>query len=132
MSSILNPYLTFDGKAREAMEFYQSVFGGELQVSTAAEIGMGDSDAVAHAQLQTPSGYTLMASDLVMGDYVAPAGFTITISGDDKDELTGYFNALAEGARVDLPLSPQPWGDEFGQLVDKFGIAWGVNISAPA
>ena len=66
MSSRLNPYLTFNGDAREAMEFYRSVFGGELQLTTFAEFGAPDpaiADKIMHANLHTPAGYTLMASD---------------------------------------------------------------------
>jgi PhnB protein len=135
MSSRLNPYLAFDGTAREAMEFYRSVFGGELVVSTFGEYGAPegvDPDGVMHAQLETEDGYTLMASDMAPGTPESPGGssaITVSLSGDDGDRLRGFFARLAEGGSVSVPLEKQMWGDEFGQCVDRFGIGWLVNIS---
>ena len=137
MSVILNPYLNFpDGKAREALDFYQSVLGGELNVMTFGDMGTeGDlATQVMHGQLETPDGFTLMVADappemtqVTMGNNVS-----ISLSGvtEDADALRGYFAGLAEGGTVPQPLEPAPWGDEFGMLVDKFGINWLVNISA--
>ncbi len=132
MSSRLNPYISFKDTARDAMEFYQSVFGGELNVSTFGQYGdTGPSaDNVMHAQLETPSGYTIMASDTPDGMSYEPGNnITVSLSGDDSDELRGYFDKLAEGGNVSMPLEKQMWGDEFGQLTDKFGIGWLVNIA---
>lgn len=133
MSSTLNPYLTFQNNAREAMEFYKSVLGGELNINTFGEFGAEqlDPNGVMHAQLETPAGFRLMASDngsqgeLTMGDNV-----TISIAGDDADDLRRWFNALAEGGQVTMPLEKQVWGDEFGMLTDQFGVHWMVNISS--
>jgi PhnB protein len=132
MTSRLNPYLSFSGNGREALEFYQSVFGGELVVNTFGDFG-GDpsiADKVMHGQLDTPAGYTLMASDLAPGMPFNPGTtITISLSGDDQDELSGYFTKLAEGGTVTMPLEKQMWGDVFGQLTDRFGVGWMVNIT---
>lgn len=131
MATRLNPYLRFDGSARQAMEFYQSVFGGELKMNTFGEFGMQDSpqaDQIMHAQLETESGYTLMASDTPPGMPYNP-GDTITISlSGDEEVLRDHFNALAEGGKIGTPLEKQMWGDEYGDLVDKFGVSWMVNL----
>ncbi len=135
MASKLNPYLNFDGSCREAMEFYQSVLGGELVVNTFGEYGdEGPSkDGVMHAQLETPNGFTLMASDTPPGMTVDKgAAVSISLSGDDSDELRRYWEGLSEGAEVTMPLEKQMWGDEFGMLTDRFGMQWMVNIAGAA
>lgn len=135
MASRLNPYLNFNGNAREAMEFYTGVFGGKLTVTTFAEFGMSDTpeaDKVMHSQLETDQGYTIMAADhpASQGEYHAPTGFAVSIFGDDADtaRMHGYWEKLSAGGRVDMPLDKQAWGDEFGICVDKFGICWMVDI----
>jgi PhnB protein len=83
-----------------------------------------------HANLTTPSGYTLMASDTPPGMTYSPGtNISISLSGDDGDELRGYWEKLRDGGTVSLPLEKQMWGDEFGQCTDKFGIGWMVNIA---
>ena len=134
MTSRLNPYITFAGSAREAMEFYRSALGGELAMSTFAEFGNDgpDSDKVMHANLETPDGFTLMASDTPPGmEAASGTSITVSLSGDDADKLRGYWDQLTEGAKVTMPLERQVWGDEFGQFTDKFGIQWMVNIAGP-
>ena len=138
MPSRLNPYLTFQGNAREALEDYRDILGGELVLSTYAEGGMGenaaDADKVMHGQLETDSGFTLMASDTPpeMGMELHPGdNISISLSGDDADELRGYWEKLSAGGTVTMPLEKQMWGDEFGMCVDRFGIPWMVNISQP-
>jgi PhnB protein len=131
--SRLNPYLSFADNARQALEFYRSVFGGELALSTFGESGMADgpdADKIMHGQLETPAGYTLMASDAPEGmEHSAGSQISVSLSGDDADELRGYFAGLSAGGEVTMPLEKQMWGDEFGMCVDPFGIAWMVNIS---
>ncbi len=132
MASRLNPYISFKGNAREAMEFYTSVFGGELTTSTFGEYGDTgpNADGIMHAQLETPSGYTIMASDTPDGmSYEPGTNITVSLSGDDSDELRGYWSKLSDGGSVSMPLEKQMWGDEFGQLTDRFGIGWLVNIA---
>jgi len=134
--STLNPYINIlDGKAREAAEFYQSVLGGELTVMTFGEMGTEGplADQVMHSQLETPSGFTLMVSDSPEQMVKVTAGNNISVSlsgpSEDGDELRGWFASLAEGGEISQPLVPAPWGDEFGALVDRFGINWLVNIA---
>lgn len=132
----MTPYLHFDGRAREAMEFYRSVLGGELQVMTFGDMGVEGPvpppQGVMHSYLGTPDGFALMASD---GDPQrptgAPSGISVSLSGDEPEKLRGFFAGLAEGGVVDVPMEKQMWGDEFGQLTDRFGVRWLVNASAP-
>ena len=135
MTSRLNPYIGFADNAREAMEFYRGVFGGELALSTFGEAGAaapGDEDKIMHAMLETPSGFALMASDTPAGVTRPDASnISISLSGDDE-QLRGYFEKLAAGGSVTVPLEKQLWGDEFGMCVDPYGVAWMVNISRPA
>ena len=134
MPSRLNPYLSFRGQAREALEFYRSVFGGEHAITTFGEFGEAppgvEADSVMHGQLETPMGYTLMISDVPGGmELTVGNNVTLSLSGDDAEALRGYWQRLAEGGTVTFPLEKQMWGDEYGQLEDRFGIAWMVNIS---
>ncbi|MFJ7327528.1 VOC family protein [Streptomyces cyaneofuscatus] len=131
MGSRLNPYISFDGNARQAMEFYREVFGGELEVSTAADTGSADSpdaDKVLHAQLDTPDGYTVMAWDVPEGVPYRPGTDVAVYLGGDDGELRVRFERLSVGGTVTMPLEKQAWGDEAGALVDRFGITWMVNI----
>ena len=139
MASRLNPYMTFPGTAREAMEFYRDVFGGTLTVATFGEYGSDDpalADKVMHALLETDGGFTLMASDPAPGGEGQTMGTTmsVSLSGDDGEELRGYWDKLSDGGTVAVPLEKQMWGDEFGMCADQFGISWMVNIvgSPPA
>ena len=138
MTVILNPYLNFRGSTREAMEFYQSVFGGELTLSTFEELGgeVGDDEKslIMHSQLTTPGGLTLMAADVPkhMSYSAGENANSVSISGDDDATLRGYWDGLTAGATIQEPLTVAPWGDAFGMFVDRFGIHWLVNISAPA
>ena len=133
VASQLNPYLNFAGNAREAMEFYQQVFGGDLSLTTFREFGTEDpafADQIMHGLLRTPSGYVLMASDMPPGMELRRGnGNTISLSGNDGDELRGYWEQLSSGGIVQMPLEKQVWGDEFGQCEDRFGVPWMVNIT---
>jgi PhnB protein len=131
MASRLNPYLSFRGDARQALEFYRDVFGGSLALNTFGEFG-ADADKIMHGMLETDSGYTLMGSDTPPGMEYNPGNhISVSISGDDGDELRGYWEKLSDGGIVAVPLEKQAWGDEFGMCVDRFGIAWMVDIVAP-
>jgi PhnB protein len=136
MPSRLNPYLSFQGNARQAMEYYRDVLGGELTLMTFAEGGLphepADADKVMHSQLETPSGFTLMGADSISGAPGEPAsGVQISLSGDAAAdaELTGYYEKLAAAGTVVEPLVTAPWGDKFGMVTDPFGILWMVNIA---
>jgi PhnB protein len=115
------------------MEFYQGVFGRTLDVNTFGEFGSQDAaeaDKVMHSQLETDSGFTLMASDTPAGMQRNPGDtITISLSGDDAGTLRGYWEKLSDGGNVTMPLEKQMWGDEFGMCVDRFGIPWMVNIT---
>ena len=134
MSAQLNPYLTFPGTAREAMTYYKEVFGGDLTMNTFGEYGADaeGSEGIMHAQLETPQGFVLMASDTAPGQ---GEGFTpgdhmsVSLSGDDE-ALRGIWEGLAKGATVTMAMEKQMWGDEFGMLTDRFGIPWMVNIGS--
>ena len=130
MASRLNPYLIFSGNARDAMEFYASVLGGELTLSTFGEMGGSGSenpDHIMHGQLVNDRGYWLMGADSAPGTEGTPANSPVSISGDE-DDLRGYFEALSDGGQVSVPLEKQMWGDEFGMVTDRFGVTWMVNI----
>ena len=133
MPSRLNPYLNFPGNTKEAMEFYESVFGGTLVVNTFGEYGEQNpdlADKVMHAMLETDRGFTLMASDPPPGMEVQPGNnISISLSGDDDDELRGYWDKLSASGNVQMPLEKQMWGDTFGMCSDKFGLVWLVNIA---
>jgi PhnB protein len=135
MASRLNPYISFDGNAREAMEFYKDVFGGTLTMNTYSEFGAPDpahADKIMHGMLETDSGFTLMGADAPPGAEHNPGdNIVVSLSGDDADELRGYWSKLSDGGTVAVPLEKQMWGDEFGQCVDRFGISWMVNIAQP-
>jgi PhnB protein len=133
MAVLLNPYINFKDDARQALEFYQSVFGGELNISTFGEFGAqdaADTDKVMHGQLTTDAGLTIMAADTPSSvTYQAPGGISISLSGDDDATLRRYWDALLDGATVIEPLEVAPWGDAFGMLTDRFGVTWLVNIA---
>jgi PhnB protein len=135
VTSRLNPYIGFDGNARQAMEFYRDVFGGALNINTFGEFGSPDAaeaDKVMHAQLETDNGFTLMASDTPAGMQRNPGdNISISLSGDDGDELRRYWEKLSDGGTVTMPLEKQMWGDEFGMCTDRFGVPWMVNITQP-
>lgn len=130
MSQQLNPYITFNGNCAEAMDFYAAVLGGTVQKTSFRESGM-DVDGIMHASVDTPTGFHLFASDFAqgMGTYQPGTNVQVSLSGDETDALKGYWNALSEGAQVVIPLQRQMWGDDYGQLVDRFGIIWHVNIA---
>ncbi|GGL92722.1 VOC family protein [Nakamurella endophytica] len=134
MTSRLNPYLGFRDTARQAMEFYRSVFGGELTLSRFADMHASDdpaeADKIMHGMLVTDSGFVLMAADTPNRmDYNPGDNFSVSLSGDDEAELRGYWEKLSDGATVTMPLEQAPWGDWFGMCTDRWGVNWLVNIS---
>jgi PhnB protein len=134
VSAQLNPYLSFRDNAREAMDFYQSVFGGELASNTFAEFQASDDpaeqDKIMHSMLTTKGGMVLMASDTPKQmDYTPGNNYSLSLSGEDEGELRGYWEKLSIGGSVSMPLGPAPWGDTFGMCTDKFGVNWLVNIA---
>jgi PhnB protein len=132
MATRLNPYISFAGNARQAMEFYEQVFGGTLTLSTFGEFGADEQpDGIMHGMLETSSGYTIMGADTPPGQpHELGNNMSVSLSGDDAKELRGYWDTLSDGGTVTVPLEKQMWGDEFGMCVDRFGITWLVNIAA--
>ena len=134
MPSRLNPYLSFNANAREAMEFYKSVFGGNLVLNTFKDFHASQESAegnkIMHSVLEADNGITFMASDTPSGmEYHPGASISMSLSGDNETELKGYWDKLSQGGQIMMPLEKAPWGDTFGMLSDQFGINWLINIS---
>ena len=134
MQTKLNPYINFKDNARQAMQFYQTVFGGKLTMSTFKEFhasqNPSEDDLIMHAQLETENGMTLMGSDTPSQmEYRPGTNIGVSLSGTNKAELTAYYQKLSGSGTVTMPLEEAPWGDTFGMCTDKFGISWLVNIT---
>jgi len=134
MKSTLNPYLNFRDDARQAMEFYQSVFGGKLTMSTFKEFNASqdpsEDNKIMHSVLEAGNGITFMSADTPNSmEYNSGTNVQMSLSGDNEAELKGYFEKLSTDGMVTMPLEKAPWGDFFGMCVDKYNINWMVNIS---
>jgi len=134
MQSKLNPYLNFRDNTREAMEFYHTIFGGKLQLSTFKDYHASQDPSedrkIMHSMLEAENGITLMAADTPNRmEYRPGTNMSISLSGDNEAELTAYFEKLSAGGTVTMPLEKAPWGDSFGMCTDKFGVQWLVNIA---
>lgn len=134
----LNPYLSFKDQAREALEFYRSALGGELDIRTFGSLPeMGadpaEQDLVMHGQLDTPHGLTLMASDTgtMMPHVRSTSGTSVALTGSGPEDLE-YVRSAAEvlsaGATETVPFEKAPWGDHYGQLTDRYGITWMFDV----
>jgi PhnB protein len=132
MSDIrLEVYLFFKGECREAMEFYKSVFGGDLTVQTYADVPdipneASKKDWLMHAKLEGGN-IKLMGSDT---DKASPeaAKIDLSLGGTDEAKMREVFDKLSEGGKVNMPLKKEFWGDIFGSLTDKYGVNWMMNI----
>jgi len=131
----LNPYLSFDGNCREAMNFYKSIFGGEFEggLKTFADGGKHmkckpeDADRIMHVHLKT-SNFSIMASDIMGDEFPFIPGNNITMSlSIDEDKAESFFNSLCEKGNAIMPFADVFWGGKFGMLVDQFGIQWMVS-----
>jgi PhnB protein len=136
MSAQLNAYLNFRDNARQAMEFYREVFGGSLSTSTFGEnhasSDPSEDSLVMHSQLDGDNGIVFMASDTPAAmEYRPGSNFSMSLSGDDEALLSRWYEQLADGGTVTMPLEKAPWGDTFGMCVDRFGVSWLVNIAGP-
>ena len=134
MQTKLNPYLSFKDNAREAMEFYKTVFGGKLTMSTFKEYHASqdpsEDEKIMHSVLEADNGITFMASDTPNRmEYNPGTNYSMSLSGDNETELRTYFEKLSAGGNLTMPLEKAPWGDTFGMLTDKFGVPWLVNIA---
>ena len=135
MQSKLNPYINFKDNTREAMEFYRTVFGGKLNISTFKEFHAsqdpGEDNLIMHSVLEADNGITIMASDTPNRMEFRPGtNMSISLSGDNEAELKAYFEKLSAGGTITMPLEKAMWGDSFGMCIDKFGVQWLVNITA--
>jgi PhnB protein len=129
-----SPYINFQGKAREAMEFYQKALGGELILLSFNPDGppkpAGPGDSIMHSMLESDNA-VIMGSDgspdhpCTIGDNIA-----VALSGEDKDLMSKMFDELSDGGNIKQPLKEEPWGT-LGWFEDKFGINWMVNIPKP-
>lgn len=138
----LHSYLNFAGNAEEAFDFYKSIFGGEFSSVVrfkdfpmeGVTIPKEDENKIMHISLPIGEGDILMASDtleslgqqLVQGNNVY-----VSVHPDSREEADRIFNALSEGADIEMPIADQPWGDYFGSLKDKFGVMWMVDYGPP-
>lgn len=134
MSTKLNPYLGFRDTAKQAMQFYQSVFGGELTLSTFGEFHADEDPAdtakIMHGMLVTESGMTLMGADTPGSmPYTPGDNFSVSLSGEDEAELRRFWEGLSAEGTIAMPLEPAPWGDIFGMCTDRFGVSWLVNVA---
>jgi len=134
MQSKLNPYLSFRDNARQAMEFYKTVFGGKLTMNTFGEFHASEDPSeenkIMHAMLEAENGITFMAADTPNGmEFRSGTSMSMSLSGNNEAELRGYFEKLSSGGMITMPLEKAPWGDTFGMLTDQFGISWMVNIA---
>jgi PhnB protein len=135
MTVKLNSYIACKDNAKELLEFYQSIFGGEVYMDTFGSfsdkmpVDDADKDKVMHAHLKGDNGIELMFSDTPSSmNYQEGSRITLTLNGDDETNLRKYWDKLSEGGTITMPLDKAPWGDTFGMLVDKFGINWMVDI----
>ncbi|MHB1009596.1 MAG: VOC family protein [Propionibacteriaceae bacterium] len=131
MATAAIPYITFEGNTREALNFYQSIFGGKVEVTTYGDFQVPDvpPETVMHAALTTDE-FAIYGTDGSLGvDLGDPTRIRIALVGDDLDALTTSFDALAEDGKVTMALAPQQWGATYGEVVDKYGISWMFNIS---
>ncbi len=137
MSVTTTAHINFRGQAREALEFYRSVFGGDAMIATYADIHQvedpAQADSVAWGQVQAPSGFRVMAYDVQTAkpyDQGANA-FYIALHGTDPDEIRAQWDGLADGATILTPLAPTAFAPLYGMLTDRFGVTWIIDVAAP-
>jgi PhnB protein len=136
MAVKLNSYIHFKDNAKEAAEFYKSVFGGEVFMdtfekfaSTDMPVAEEDKQKIMHAYLKGDNGIELMMSDTPSNmEYQDGMRISLTLNGDDEAMLRDYWDKLAADGQVTVPLDKSPWGDVFGMLTDKFGVDWMIDI----
>lgn len=132
----MHPYIAFRHTAREALDFYQSVFGGELAYSTFKDFDVvhdpGEDNKVMYGLLSTPSGFVLQCADTPnFLPYESGNKTSIAVSGTDEQELRGYWEQLVAKADIEVPLSAGPWGDIYGLCTDQFGVKWIFTVILP-
>lgn len=138
MTITTTPHLNFDGNAREALDFYATAFGTQAVTMTYGAMGATDepgwADRIVWGQVQSASGIRVMAFDVWPGqpwDQGTNASY-VYLSGTDPDEVTAAWNGLLDGAEVRQPFGPSAWSSLAGQLRDRFGVIWALDVAAPA
>lgn len=135
MTIATTPHLNFRGDARSALEFYQSVFGGQLAVVTHAQV-YGDvpaeeAELVSWGQVEAENGFRIMAYDVPASIEWSPGviPFFVSARGAEAAEVEGYWSKLADGATVIVPFGPTAWSPAYGMLRDRFGITWVLDVA---
>lgn len=134
MATDLSSYINFGGKAREALEFYQTIFGGELSLERYGDYGISEdpaeADKIIYGVLHSPDGFVMRGTDNARscGAPAAHEGWALCLNGDNRELLTRCWKALADTATIIEPMTTAAWGDSNGVLKDRFGITWIVNI----
>ncbi|MBG0817550.1 VOC family protein [Planomonospora sp. ID82291] len=129
-------HLNFEDEAREALEFYRSVFGGQVVAFTYGQAQdvehPADTDRLAWGEVRTEAGFHVMAYD-VREDQTYDAGdrpFFVSVRGDDTEEIIRYWKGLSDGATIMADLGPSGWAPLYGMLKDRFGVIWTLDIAA--
>ena len=136
MKADLSAYITFEGRAREALEHYQTALGGKVLIETFRKWGIttapGYEDDVVYGVLRTDDGFVLRVKERASDEEPVEQGtaWALCLNGEEAERLTACWNALTEGATIIEPLQEMPWGDLNGALIDVFGIRWSVNIGS--
>jgi PhnB protein len=137
MSVQVTIHLNFQGQARAALDFYQSVFGGQVTQFSYRESGMphdpADAERIIWGQVGAPNGFRIMAYDVQASkpwDQGRNAFFAV-LGGDAEQEIRSLWDKLAQGASIEQPLAPAQWSPLYGMLKDRFGVVWVVNVAAP-
>jgi PhnB protein len=147
MSLATSTHLNFPGTARAALDFYRSVFGGQVHITTYGELGMPpqapDADKVVFGRLSAGNGFHVMAYDVPgrtapfpgatrreRGTTVTDQPFFLAVSGESLDEVAEYWERLGDGATVVEPLAASAWSPGFGMLTDRYGVTWSFDVAA--
>ncbi|WP_330173913.1 VOC family protein [Streptomyces sp. NBC_01498] len=137
MSVTTTTHLNFRGTAREALGFYQSVFGGRIVVVTYRDAGAvrdeSEADRVMWGEVAGDDGFHVMAYDVPSQQpwNRGENSFFVSVRGDRAEEISALWEKLAEGATVVSPLEPAKWAPLYGMLTDRFGVTWVLDVAAP-
>lgn len=147
MTLTTTPHLNLPGTAREALDFYRSVFGGRVHTTTYGEVGMPqdtpDAGKVVFGVLEADNGFRVMAYDIpgrtdglggsthrAHGTTITDQPFFLSLRGESLDEVARHWTGLSEGAEILEPLAASAWSPGFGMLTDRFGVTWTVDVQA--
>ena len=131
----VNPYITFSGNCREAIEFYRSALGAEVVfVHTIGESPMpemGPPDKIMHCMIKVGNSVIMMSDDPRSEAPMTSGSMSLAIGLNDPARAQSLFDSLVEGGTVIMPVQKTYWADAFGMLVDRFGVRWMINSEAP-